>query len=160
MAGIVVKRVAAATTAATILATSVITVFEGTRTEAYLDPVGIPTICTGHTEGVRMGQTATLAQCEGMTKADVEAAMASVLALTRVPLNEHELAAYTSLVYNIGHGAFARSTLLKKLNANDRPGACKELHRWVYAKGQKLPGLVKRRDAEYRLCMAPVRGLA
>jgi len=149
---------------ATVLAASFITNFEGTRTEAYLDPVGIPTICTGHTEGVRMGQTATLAQCEAHTKEDIETATASVLALTRVPLNEHELAAYTSFVFNVGHGAFARSTLLKKLNANDRPGACKELHRWVKAgpPGNKrtLPGLVKRRQAEYELCMAPVRGLA
>jgi len=145
---------------ATVLAASFITNFEGTRTEAYLDPVGIPTICTGHTEGVVMGQVYSLNECAAMLKSDVETAMASVLALARVPLNEHELAAYTSFVYNVGHGNFARSTLLKKLNAGDREGACNELPRWNKAKGRVLAGLVKRRAAERALCLAPVGGTA
>jgi len=152
-----VKKVAAAAAAATAITASVIPFFEGTRTQAYRDPVGIPTICTGHTEGVVMGQVRSLAECDALLREDVETAMASVLALTRVPVNAHELAAYTSFVFNVGHGNFARSTLLKKLNAGDREGACKELHRWVYARGQKLPGLIKRREAEYRLCMTPVQ---
>jgi len=151
-----VRKAGATIAAAAALAGSVIAYFEGTETEAYRDPVGIPTICTGHTEGVVMGQVRTLAECENLLRADVQTAMASVLALTRVPVNAHELAAYTSFVFNVGHGNFARSTLLKKLNAGDRPGACAELKRWVYAKGQKLPGLVKRREAEYQLCMTPV----
>jgi len=151
-----VKKVAAAAAAATAIAASVIGFFEGTRTQAYRDPVGIPTICTGHTGGVVMGQVRSLAECEDLLRADVQTAMASVLALTRVPVNAHELAAYTSFVFNVGHGNFARSTLLKKLNAGDRPGACAELKRWVYAKKQKLPGLIKRREAEYQLCMTPV----
>jgi len=82
--------------------------------------------------------------------------MASVLVLTKVPLNAHELAAYTSFVFNVGHGNFASSTLRRRLNEGDREGACEELKRWVYAKGQKLPGLVKRREAERQLCLAPV----
>lgn len=36
---------------------------EGTELSAYLDPVGIPTICNGRTAGVRIGQRATFAQC-------------------------------------------------------------------------------------------------
>jgi len=155
------KRAATTTiAAATIFATGLVTHFEGTRTSAYRDPVGIPTICTGRTEGVVMGQVRSLADCEDMLREDVDTAMASVLALTRVPLNEHELAAYTSFVYNVGHGAFARSTLLKKLNAGDREGACNELPRWNKAKGRVLPGLVKRRAAERELCLTPVRGVA
>jgi len=151
------KKVAvAATTAALSLAGGLIAHFEGTRTEAYRDPVGIPTICTGHTDGVVMGQVRTLAECDAMLRDDVETAMASVLALTRVPLNQNELAAYTSFVFNLGHGNFARSTLLKKLNAGDREGACNELPRWNKAQGRVLPGLVKRRAAERDLCLTPV----
>jgi len=151
------KAAAAVVAAAASLATGTIAYFEGTRTEAYRDPAGIPTICTGHTEGVVMGQVRSLNECQRLLQADVETAMASVLVLTRVPVNAHELAAYTSFVFNVGHGNFARSTLLKRLNAGDRAGACEELKRWVYAKGRKLAGLVKRRDAEYQLCMAPVQ---
>jgi len=154
------KDAATTVAAATIFATGLVTHFEGTRTTAYRDPVGIPTICTGRTEGVVMGQVRSLADCEDMLREDVDTAMASVLALTRVPLNEHELAAYTSFVYNVGHGAFARSTLLKKLNAGDREGACNELPRWNKARGRVLPGLVKRRAAERELCLTPVRGVA
>jgi len=155
------KKVAAAVIAAAATsATGLIAYFEGTHTEAYRDPVGIPTICTGHTDGVVMGQVRSLHECEALLKADVDTAMASVLALVRVPLDENELAAYTSFVYNVGHGNFARSTLLKKLNAGDREGACEELSRWTLAKGRKLPGLVKRREAEKALCREPVRGIA
>jgi len=156
MAG-VIKKVAG-TVAATTLATGLILAYEGVRTAAYYDPVGIPTICTGHTEGVKIGHTATISECEALTQADTEIAMAAVLRLSSVPLNHNELGAYTDFVYNVGAGAFARSTLLRKLNAGDRPGACKELLRWVYAGNpkRKLRGLVKRRQAEYDLCMTPV----
>jgi len=157
----VLKKVAG-TVAATTLATGMILTFEGIRTAAYRDPVGIPTICAGHTEGVRIGQTATISECEALTQEDTEIAMAAVLRLSSVPLNQNELGAYTDFVYNVGAGAFARSTLLRKLNAGDRPGACKELLRWVYAGNpkRKLRGLEKRRQAEYELCMTPVGELA
>jgi len=153
----VIKKVAGAV-AATSLATGLILTYEGVRTAAYLDPVGIPTICAGHTEGVRIGHTATITECEALTREDTEIALQTVLRLSRVPLNHNELGAYTDFVYNVGAGAFARSTLLKKLNAGDRPGACKELLRWVYAgkPKRKLRGLEKRRKAEYDLCMTPV----
>ncbi|HCD1077247.1 TPA: glycoside hydrolase family protein, partial [Proteus mirabilis] len=48
--------------------------------------------------------------------------------------------------------AFARSTLLKKLNAGDGAGACEEIKRWVYAGGKVWRGLVSRREVESALC--------
>jgi len=141
------------------VAASVTQHFEGTQQAAYLDPVGVPTVCSGHTQGVALGQIYTEAECAAMLKADVDTAMASVLALVQVPLSPFELGAYTSFVFNLGHGNFARSTLLKKLNAGEREGACSQLHRWVHAGGRKLPGLVARRQAEYQLCMTPWQGV-
>jgi lysozyme len=44
-----------AITGALALGTSLVAGFEGLRTRAYLDPVGIPTICYGHTNGVMLG---------------------------------------------------------------------------------------------------------
>ena len=38
--------------------------WEGTERVAYLDSVGVPTICTGSTKGVYVGQKATLGECE------------------------------------------------------------------------------------------------
>lgn len=44
------------------------------------------------------------------------------------------------------------STLARKANAGDMPGACAELSKWVFANKAKLPGLVKRRAAEREVC--------
>ncbi|TFU20914.1 lysozyme, partial [Proteus mirabilis] len=57
-----------------------------------------------------------------------------------------------SFAFNVGTTTFARSTLLKKLNAGDRAGACEEIKRWVYAGGKVWRGLVSRREAESVLC--------
>jgi lysozyme len=63
-------------------------------------------------------------------------------------------AAYTSAAYNIGVDAFCRSSMARKENAGDVQGACDALLLYVYAKGVKLPGLVKRREQERELCLA------
>lgn len=129
--------------------------FEGEKLTAYRDPVGIPTICRWHTAGVRMGDKATPDECAALAQADTLDALRDVDRLVTVSLNANELGAYTDFVYNVGAEKFRTSTMLRKLNAGDRPGACAELKRWVYAGGKVLMGLVKRRDAEYRLCMTP-----
>ena len=70
-----------------------------------------------------------------------------------------------SFAYNVGSRAFCQSTLVKKLNSQDYPGACQELLRWRFFQGKDcaLPtnarlcgGLATRREAEYRLCMGEV----
>ncbi|RXZ42721.1 lysozyme [Crenobacter cavernae] len=127
--------------------------FEGQRTKAYLDPVGIPTICYGSTAGVRIGQTRTPAECDRLLKGELGAALATVNRSVRVPMPDTRRAALASFVYNVGPGSFERSTLLRKLNAGDAVGACNELPRWVYAGGQDLPGLKTRRAAERELCL-------
>ena len=58
-----------------------------------------------------------------------------------------------ALAYNIGPGAFCGSTLVKRLNAEDYPGACREILRWNRAGGRVVQGLVNRREAEYRQCI-------
>lgn len=71
--------------------------------------------------------------------------------MVKVPLTQNQYDALVSLVFNIGRGSFARSSLLKKLNAGDMTGAAQEFPRWVYAKGKKLPGLITRRNDEMEL---------
>jgi lysozyme len=132
--------------------------FEGTKQVAYRDPVGIATACTGHTgPDVRVGQVYSTEQCTQLLNADERAAMDSVLALTTGPINADELAALTDFTFNVGRGAFASSTLRQKFNAGDHAGACRELLKWVYGKVNgkyvKLNGLVKRRQAEYEVCI-------
>lgn len=130
--------------------------YEGLRTAAYLDPVGIPTICYGYTENVVLGMTKTKSECVYMLEEEVKKFTEGVLKQTKVPLTQGELDAYVSFAYNVGLGAYSSSTLLKLLNQGKRREACSQLNRWVYAKGQKLPGLVARRAAEEKVCLSGI----
>jgi lysozyme len=127
--------------------------FEGLRQTAYLDPVGIPTICFGETKGVKMGDKATLEQCKGMLMDSLYEAHESVSKCVKVPMTDSREAALVSFTYNIGGGAFCKSTLVRKLNSGDVIGACNELPRWNKASGIVLPGLTKRREEERKLCL-------
>lgn len=147
------QKVMTATGAATLsIAATVVTYFEGYRPTAYLDSVGIPTICYGHTETARLGQTLSQEQCNRLLAADLGTALAAVDNAVTVPLSVERRAALASFTYNVGADKFAKSTLLAKLNAGDTAAACAELSRWVYAGGQKLAGLETRRAAERELC--------
>lgn len=130
---------------------------EGKVNTAYADPAhgwAVPTICYGRTRGVKRGQTATDAQCLAYLREDLQEAADGVLRVTGVPLTQGELDAYTDFVYNVGIGAYQRSTLLRKLRAGDRVGACNELSKWDYANGKKLRGLTIRREAERKICLS------
>ena len=84
---------------------------------------------------------------------DVENAESAIGQCVKVPLSQGEYDAYTSFIFNVGGNAFCASTLVKKLNAGDYPGACLELKRWVYVDGKVVHGLVKRRNMEFQMCM-------
>ncbi|WP_286973570.1 lysozyme [Pseudomonas sp.] len=147
------QRVIAASVAGAIgMASVIVSTFEGRSLVAYLDPVGIPTICEGITRGVTIGQSKTPRQCDELLERELAVAMAGVDRRVKVQLPDTRRAALASFVYNVGESQFAGSTLLRKLNAGDTRGACAELSRWVYAGGQKLGGLVRRRAAERELC--------
>lgn len=124
---------------------------EGTRQEAYLDSVGVPTICTGSTRNVFLGQKATLAECEQRLQEDSTYAGRAVARHVQVKLTQAQYDALVSFVFNVGGGAFSRSTLLRKINAGECHAAAQEFHRWVFAGGVRLRGLVTRRAAEAAL---------
>lgn len=132
---------------------------EGLRLSTYRDPVGIPTVCYGHTgPEVRMGQRYTQEQCEAILLKDIEEHKAGLKRCVTAPLNQNQQDALTSFAFNLGVGATCKSTLVRKLNAGDYAGASAEFPRWVYAKGERLPGLVRRRAREQRLFNTPVAG--
>jgi GH24 family phage-related lysozyme (muramidase)/murein DD-endopeptidase MepM/ murein hydrolase activator NlpD len=125
--------------------------FEGLRLKAYRDPVGVWTIGYGHTGGVKAGQVITQARAEQLLKGDTGWAQDAVRRSVKVPLSQGQFDALTSFTFNLGAGALASSTLVKKLNAKDYAGAQKEFGRWVHAGGQVLAGLVRRRAAEAKM---------
>ncbi|WP_220769310.1 lysozyme [Shewanella sp. MBTL60-007] len=135
---------------------------EGQVLGTYVDPVGILTSCYGHTgPELKPNQAFTEQQCLETLADDLSMFDRQLRRLTHpVELTQGEHAAYLSFIYNVGAGAFRTSTLRKKLLAADRVGACNELPRWVYAKGQKLPGLIKRRNAELKVCLKEIANVA
>lgn len=132
-----------------------IAVHEGYRGEAYVPvPGDRPTIGFGDTHGVQLGDTTDPVRALIRLGEHVDRAQRDMRAcIGDVALYQHEWDAYVSLAYNIGTGAFCGSTLVRKLKSGDYAGACAEIKRWVYFQGRVLPGLVNRREAEYRMCM-------
>lgn len=149
------KRTRVAVASLTVSAAAVLSVahFEGFSGKAYRDPVGIPTIGYGETKNVVMGQTITREAATVLLGQRVEEHAKGMAQCIHVPISQDEFDAYADFAYNVGVGAFCRSTLAKKLNSGDYVGACQELLKWVYAGGQVLPGLVTRRKAEFAKCM-------
>jgi lysozyme len=122
---------------------------EGMRYVGYLDPVGIPTVCAGHTgPEVRAGMRVSPAECVALLNKDMQTAGRDVARCVRVPVTREQFDALTSFTFNVGGGAMCRSTLVRKLNAGDCTGAAAEFSRWTRAGGKELPGLVRRRAAE------------
>ena len=132
--------------------------FEGLRQYVYPDAVGIPTVCYGHTgPDVKYGTLKTRQECQNLLEADLWAAYDGMRYCTNVRLTEGERIAYTSFVFNVGGRAYCQSSLVRKLNAGDRVGACHELSKWIYAKRRPLPGLVSRRAEELRYCLRDLK---
>lgn len=128
---------------------------EGRVYEPYKDVAGVWTVCDGHTgTDIVKGKTYSDRECDRLLWNDLQPVKKAVDGLVKVPLNEYQRAALYSFTYNVGSGAFSKSTLLKKLNAGDQDGACEELRRWVYAGGMKFRGLMNRRDMERSMCLA------
>lgn len=131
-----------------------IALHEGYSDRAYQPvPGDKPTLGFGTTEGVRMGDRITPPKALERALADIQKFEGALKDCVTVPLHQYEYDTYISFSYNVGSAAFCRSTLVKKLNSEDYDGACAELLRWTYFKGQKLRGLEVRRQQEYQQCM-------
>lgn len=146
-------RLPSAVLALTAAALVSIAVQEGYRGQAYTPVAGdVPTIGFGTTENVQLGDRITVERALVRLLADASKFETAVKRCAPVPMHPHEFSAYVTLTYNIGEGAFCKSTLAKKLNDLDYEGACREILRWDKFKGRALPGLTKRRQEEYKLC--------
>lgn len=144
-----------------VKAEAIIKEFEGEKLDAYLDPAGIPTIGYGTTRNpdtgkrIKLGDKIDKATAIRWLRMDTAKVRESVKKQVKVPINVRQLDALTSFVYNVGPTAFAQSTMLRLLNnRTDKRIVAREFDRWVFAKGVKLPGLVRRRKLEKELFLS------
>jgi lysozyme len=125
---------------------------EGYRATPYKDIAGHWTGGYGHKLGPLEHKGArTAEEWSRILAADVTTAEAAVNRLVKVPLTQAQFDALVSFVFNVGTGAFSRSTMLQKLNAGDYAGAQAQFGKWIYAGGQVSEGIRNRRVAEARL---------
>ena len=129
--------------------------YEGLQLAAYVCPGGKLTIGYGHTgPDVKAGKTIDVERANELLINDVQRFESAVNELVMVPMTQGMLDALISFSFNLGVGSLKSSTLLKKLNADDREGAANEFLRWNKAKGKVLAGLTARRESERELFLA------
>ena len=125
--------------------------FEGFRSMPYQDVVGKWTVGYGHLmvpgDGLVQGSPITMGQATALLKQDVGTAEEAVNSCG-AELTQNEFDALVSFTYNLGVGAFQRSTLLKLLKADRKNEAAVEFPKWSMAGGKEVPGILKRRHAE------------
>lgn len=144
------SRLAKSAVALSVAGLTMIAGYEGLRTQAYVDPVGVVTICYGHTKTAKLGQSKSKDECVDLLHEEAKEYVDAVKRYTYVPLSQGQLDALVSFSYNVGVGAYKSSTLRRKLNASDYCGAASEFPRWNKAGGKVYKGLTLRRLEEQR----------
>ena len=164
------KRISLASLIAIGLCTGLVKTFEGDAPKGYKDPIGIPTAGVGHTgPDVVVGQYYSDAIREGWLKEDLSEAAAIVESCAPKDIDVYHRAAFISFAFNVGRGkknvkdgfCVLRSgktpSHIRYAFQHNKPKSCACLKQWVTAGGKKLNGLVRRREAEYKLCMTEVK---
>lgn len=133
--------------------------FEGLELKAYPDSVGVLTIGYGWTQPVDgkkivRGMVIDQETADRLLKCGVVQYEQGVNQLVKVKISQGQFDALVSFSYNLGLRSLSTSTLLRKLNAGDKPGAADEFSKWVNAGGVRLDGLVRRRAAERELFLS------
>ena len=139
-------------------ASEIIALFEGKENEAYKDQGGVWTVGYGNTwnrdenRPVQQGDKITDKKALEWLKLAIKDIQDETLKLVKVPINQNQKDSLTSLAYNIGKGAFAKSTLLKLLNqGSNKIIVADQFLRWNKVKGIENKGLTIRRQKEREL---------
>lgn len=146
-----------------------IAINEGYKDAAYIPTKGdVPTIGFGSTtradgSPVQMGDRTNPVEALQRKSRDLVKFEGAVKQCVSVPLYQHEYDAYVDMAYNIGHGAFCGSTIVRRLNAGDYKGACDAILMWKRVAQQDCSvqgnricwGLWQRRLATHQQCLGP-----
>lgn len=136
---------------------------EGFYPEPYVCPAGYVTIGYGHIlpkGGTSISYPLSEEQAEELLIKDLTSTEVAIKPLIRVDIHDWMLDSLISFSFNVGIYAFRASTLRRLLNQRCFYEAADQFPRWVYARGKKLPGLVRRRLLEKELFLEGVEQLS
>jgi lysozyme len=129
--------------------------FEGYKPKSYLCPASVVTIGFGstmYTDGrkIKLGDTINEQQANELLMWELKN---KSIALHGLNLNQNQFDSCLSFIYNLGIGAFTKSTLRKKIVLNPNDATIKdEFLKWNKARVggelKELKGLTRRRIAE------------
>jgi lysozyme len=149
---------AAGIAAAIALIVPVIQQWEGHEPRPYKDVVGVLTVCYGHTgPDIRVRDVYTPKECKDLLESDIEKFAIGVVEISPELIDKpYILASTISFSYNIGLGAYKKSSVARNFKAGNYAAGCGWMLKYVYAGGKKWKGLENRRKAEYKICMKGV----
>jgi lysozyme len=141
-------------TIAAAVAISLIGGFEGYRSTAYQDVIGVWTACQGLTKGIKKGMTFTKSECDAKFIAAIQEHEEGMRGCLKTPdaIPIRTYIAMVSLTYNIGVGGFCKSSLPRKLDQKLYSSACETLDSFNKAGGKIWAGLTNRRNKEKAFC--------
>jgi lysozyme len=141
-------------------ALALIKYYEGFRARPYLCPANVWTLGFGSTRdlfGKPVTSTTppvTQEQGELLLEWEVSKIDTSLQRFVSVELDQCQWDALVDFCYNLGMGAFQRSTLRQVVNRGEHEDVPDEFRKWVWGGGRKLKGLVERREKETEVYVA------
>lgn len=142
-----------------VIAVMIVSLFEGLSLKPYYDTVHVKTVCYGATaaDHVDLNRNYTKAECQAILAADLPKYDAQIQkCLTTAAykaLTPYRHAAMVSFVYNVGPGAFCKSSVAHDLNAGKVTAACNALLLYDRGGGRVIKGLQTRREKERQYCL-------
>lgn len=129
--------------------------FEGFRPRLYKDAASLLTIGYGHLVAFDdvdyFANGIDEAEALALLSHDLGRAERAVRRFITAPLTQGQFDALVSFTFNLGGGSLQRSTLRRVVNREEHDAVPAQMMRFVWAAGRKLPGLIRRRQAEARL---------
>lgn len=125
---------------------------EGVRLKPYKDITGVLTVCSGSTDVV-VQKVYTPEECTKLTTVDAQKAAEGILRQSpQLIYHPMQLAAAISFSYNVGVGAYDKSSVARDFNRGDYQQGCNDLLKYTDAGGHFSQGILNRRREEYRVC--------
>lgn len=132
--------------------------YEGFRAEPLTLADGRIVVGHGHVQAVAPPAPLTEAEADTLLRQDLAAVESAIAARVLAPLTQPQFDALASFVFSIGIDEFAKSDVLRRLNAGEPIAAACAMDAWrksrVNGDPQVIDALVRRRAAERAMFLA------